>query len=85
MFPREVFQPVNKILFVSFLLGSPGLWATTLLHCGKLVDVRAGNIRERVTVVVEGGRFKSVKAGYSTPTSAAEVVDLKSHSCMQRG
>ncbi len=73
---------MSKILVVCFLLSSPGLWATTLLHCGKLVDVRAGNIRERVTVVVEAGRFKSVEAGYSTPTSGVEVVDLKSHSCM---
>ena len=73
--PREVLQPVSKILVVSLLLALPDLLlATTLLHCGKLVDVRAGSIRERVTVVVE--------AGYSTPTSGVEVVDLKSHTCM---
>ena len=73
---------MNKILVVSFLLGSPGLWASTLLHCGKLVDVRAGSIREEVTVVVEGDRVKGVEAGYSAATSEAEVVDLKSHTCM---
>ena len=73
---------MTKILVVSFLLASSDLWATTFLHCGKLVDVRAGSIRERVTVVVEGSRFKSVEAGYSTPTSEAEVVDLTSHTCM---
>ena len=71
-----------KILVVCFLLSPPGLWATTLLHCGKLVDVRAGSIREEVTVVVEGDRVKSVEAGYSGATSEAEVVDLKSHTCM---
>ena len=71
-----------KILVVCFLLSPPGLWATTLLHCGKLVDVRAGSIRRDVTVVVEGGRFKGVEAGDSAATSEAEVVDLKSHTCM---
>ena len=71
-----------KILVVCFLLSPPGLWATTLLHCGKLVDVRADSIREEVTVVVEGDRVKSVEAGYSGATSEAEVVDLKSHTCM---
>ena len=81
--PREVLQPVSKILVVALLLALPDLLlATTLLHCGKLVDVRAGSIRERVTVVVEAGRFKSVEAGYSTPTSGVKVVDLKSHTCM---
>ena len=73
---------MKRILLVSFLLAVPDVWASTLLHCGKLVDVRAGSIREEVSVVVDGGRFKSVEAGYSTPTAEAETVDLKSHTCM---
>jgi len=51
--------------------------ATQSIDCGRLLDVKAGVWREKMTVVVENGSVKSV-----APTSAGGDVDLTAMSCM---
>jgi imidazolonepropionase-like amidohydrolase len=52
--------------------------ATQTVDCGRLLDVKAGVWRERVTVVVDGGVVKSV-----APTGAAKGdIDLSGQSCL---
>ena len=49
---------------------------TTLIHAGQLIDGVATAPRERVTVVVDGGKIRSVDAGFTAPAAGDEVVDL---------
>jgi len=51
--------------------------ATQSVDCGRLLDVKAGVWREKVTVVVENGSVKSI-----APTAGKGDVDLSGMSCM---
>ena len=50
---------------------------TKVLHCGKMLDVRAGEIRNEVTIIVEKERIQSIQNGYIKPRRGQEVIDLK--------
>lgn len=49
---------------ISALLLSGATCAETIIHAGKMVDAATGEVRESVTIVVEGERIASVEAGY---------------------
>jgi imidazolonepropionase-like amidohydrolase len=53
-----------------------GATAATLVHAGRLIDGTAAAPRERVTIVVDGGRIRSIDAGFTAPAGGDEVVDL---------
>lgn len=73
---------LTRVLAALCVLAIPApLVAATVLHCGKLVDVRSLRVREEVSVVVETKRIADVRDGYVTP-DGAEVVDLREHTCM---
>ncbi len=55
------------------LVLSGAAWAETVIHAGKMVDASSGEVREAVTIVVDGERIKAVEAGYR---GRAEI-DLK--------
>ncbi len=46
------------------LVLSAAAWAQTVIHAGKMVDAASGEVREAVTVIVDGERVKAVEAGY---------------------
>jgi imidazolonepropionase-like amidohydrolase len=50
--------------------------AATLIHAGRLIDAASDKPRERVTIVVEGDRIRSVDRGFSEPGESDVVVDL---------
>jgi len=52
--------------------------ATQTVNCGRLLDVKAGVWRDKVSIVIEGGKVKSV----GSMAAAAGHVDLSAHSCM---
>jgi len=52
--------------------------APQTLDCGRLLDVKAGQWRERVSIVVDGGKVVSI----GPQTAGADHVDLKSYSCL---
>jgi len=52
--------------------------APQTLDCGRLLDVKAGQWRERVSIVVDGGKVVSI----GPHTAGADHVDLKSYSCL---
>ena len=55
--------------------------ATTALQCGRLVDVRALDLRGESTIIVDDKRIARVTSGYETPEGAA-VIDLRNQTCM---
>ena len=46
------------------LILSSAAWAETIIHAGKLVDAASGEVREAITIVVDGERIKAVEDGY---------------------
>ena len=50
--------------------------AATLIHAGRLIDGVGNSPRERVTIVVDGDRIRSIDSGFAAPGSGDEVVDL---------
>ena len=55
--------------------------AITALQCGRVVDVRALEVRNEATIVIDGNRIARVASAYEAPAGAT-VIDLKSQTCM---
>ncbi|MGQ0383813.1 MAG: amidohydrolase family protein [Gammaproteobacteria bacterium] len=56
--------------------------AATLIHAGRLVDGVANAARERVTIVVDGGRIAAIEPGFRAPGAADTAVDLSGATVM---
>ncbi len=56
--------------------------AATMLHCGRLVDVRAARVLTNMTVVVDGAAIARVDSGLTPAAAGDTVVDLRAHTCM---
>ncbi len=54
----------------------------TWLYCGKLIDTENLNVREGVTVVVEGDKIVEVRDGYARAPKGTRTIDLKAHTVM---
>lgn len=63
-------------------LVSPTAFAATLLHCGKLIDVRAMRTLTNMTVVVDGATVRAVESGFKTAAAGDRAIDLRTHTCM---
>jgi imidazolonepropionase-like amidohydrolase len=50
--------------------------AATLIHAGRLIDGVSDTPRERVTVVVDGDRIRSIDEGFAAAGAGDEVIDL---------
>ena len=61
---------------LAVLLPAGAATAATLIHAGRLVDGVSATPRERVTVVVDGGRIQAIESGFRAAGSGDEVVDL---------
>ncbi len=55
---------------------------TTIIHCGKLIDVDKGIMLNNKTIVVVDGLIESVQDGYIIPKKDQKVIDLKSKTVM---
>jgi imidazolonepropionase-like amidohydrolase len=72
-----------KFLVFVFALSSQILFAQkTILHCGQLIDVKAGVVLKEMSIIVEGNKITDVQKGYVTPTSNDKVIDLKNRTVM---
>lgn len=54
----------------------------TIIHAGRLIDVKSQKVLTEQTIVVEGDRIVSVTTGYQNPAKGDKVVDLKKSSVM---
>nr|WKN37726.1 amidohydrolase family protein [Tunicatimonas sp. TK19036] len=73
-----------KYLLSLFLLS---FWGSiqaqqTYLHCGRLIDGKSDEIREEVTIIVEGNRIVAVEAGFQEPSGETEVIDLRNQTVL---
>ncbi|RFN59685.1 metal-dependent hydrolase family protein [Marixanthomonas ophiurae] len=68
------FYVVLAILFISF--GS--LAQKTYLHCGKLVDVKNGEVLNDKTIIISGSKIEAIKNGFiSSKNKNDKIIDLK--------
>lgn len=65
-----------RLAALAALLPAGAATAATLIHAGRLVDGVSAVPRERVTVVVDGGRIQAIESGFRAAGSGDEVVDL---------
>lgn len=69
------------IVLTAILWAAPAS-AATILHCGRLVDVRSGEVLSDMSVIVEGATIQGVEEGYLPGSGGDTVVDLRTHTCM---
>lgn len=53
----------------------------TIIHCGQLVDVKAGQVLKEMTIEIEGNKIINIVKGYSSP-GTSKLIDLKSKTVM---
>jgi imidazolonepropionase-like amidohydrolase len=56
--------------------------AATILHCGRLIDVREGRVLNNASIVVDGANILRVDQGFTAAAAGDQVVDLRSQTCM---
>ena len=56
--------------------------AATVLHCGRLVDVRAARVLTNMTVVVDGPAIARIEQGLVASAAGDTLVDLRAHTCL---
>ena len=54
----------------------------TILHCGKLIDVKNKAVLENMSVIIEGNKIVDVKQGYVQARPADKLMDLKNRTVM---
>ena len=70
---------MQKLSVLGFLLAAGSVHAATqTVDCGRLLDVKSGKWREKVSIVIEDGTIKSIGPMLQMPAN----IDLSSQSCM---
>jgi imidazolonepropionase-like amidohydrolase len=54
----------------------------TILHCGKLIDVKNKKVLSNVSVFVNGNKITDVKEGFAQPSGSDKIIDLKNKTVM---
>lgn len=70
---------MRMIVLILFLWtgASPLLAQKTLIHCGKLVDVRSGTVLNEMTITVEGKKIIAVDKGFRPVSQGDQLIDLR--------
>jgi len=54
----------------------------TIIHCGRLIDVKAGQVLKEMSIIVDGDKITDVVKGYASPGATDKLVDLKNRMVM---
>ncbi len=73
---------LRAFVVLGVLLAAPAVAAPVVLECGNVVDVRAGAVRQAVSIRITGDTIEQVEPGYTTPDDGSEVIDLRAHTCL---
>ena len=69
-------------IFLIAILWAAHASAATILHCGRLVDVRSGEVLSEMSVIVDGATIQGVEDGYLPGSGGDTIIDLRTHTCM---
>ncbi|MEO8496650.1 MAG: amidohydrolase family protein, partial [Planctomycetota bacterium] len=68
---------------ISILLGlCVTVRAETIIHAGRLIDGRADEPREKMSLVIDQGRIVAVREGYAAPGANDTLIDLREYTVM---
>src|SRR5262245_55259966 len=56
--------------------------AATIIHAGRLIDGKNGQLQPEMTVVIEEGRITSVSSGYAKPAANDKLIDLREYTVL---
>ncbi len=72
------------LAITALLLAAPAAFAQkTLLHCGRLLDVRSGKLLSQQTIVVEKDRITAVQAGYTAASGPQDkIINLENRTVL---
>ena len=54
----------------------------TILHCGRLIDVKTGQLQNEMSVTVEKNKITGVTKGFTTGAATDRIIDLKNRTVM---
>jgi len=54
----------------------------TIIHCGQLIDVKAGTVLKEMSIVIDGNKISDVQKGYTTAGANDKLIDLKNRTVM---
>ena len=54
----------------------------TIIHCGQLIDVKAGTVLKEMSIIVEGNKIADVQKGYTPGSTNDRVINLKNLTVM---
>jgi len=60
---------------------TPAASATTVLHCGRMLDVNTLKVETERSIVVEGNKITRVSPGYVS-VATARTIDLRNQTCL---
>ncbi len=77
-------KPAQQLLFFVLLLFTTFSATAQLkyLHCGRLIDCAGDEVREKVTVIVDGKTIKEVREGYARAGEEVEIIDLTAYTVL---
>lgn len=64
------------LLLLVLIMAMPAFSQRYVLHCGNLIDVQEGKVRDKVTVIIEDDKIVAVNNGYTSPQSGDSLIDL---------
>ncbi len=73
-----------RLLVLLALILSPFLSTAqkTILHCGRLIDVKTGQLQNEMSVTVEKNKITGVVKGFTTGAATDRIIDLKNRTVM---
>lgn len=73
---------MKKFFAIIFLIVANNVNAQkTIIYCGQLIDVKAGQVLKEMTIEVDGNKITNIVKGYS-PAGTSRVIDLKNKTVM---
>lgn len=75
---------MKQLLFILFLVATTSalLAQETLIHCGKLIDTKNGQVLNEQTITVSGNKIVKVEKGFASAKSGQTIIDLSSKTVM---
>lgn len=74
---KKIFITLLSIIFSTLLFSQK-----TILHCGKLIDVKTKEVLIEQSIVIEGNKITDVVKGYISGTTFDKIIDLKNKTVM---
>jgi len=73
---------ISNLSIVGLALLSQTVFADTLIHAGRVIKANNNDVKNNMTIVIDGNKIKAIESGFKTPTSKDTVINLKDYTVM---